>query len=157
MGKIIFITANEDQCNKIEKWKETWKARGYEAEEVLLQGNLAEKVQYVVKSNADMVVGFNLECFDITMYGEDCYFNQLHCPFVTFLIEKLDEKKLGMLEQRYNINFVFISVCEEDVRKVKRNEQICIRYIEEIQDDWDEMEAQIEYAIKFGNDGDENV
>lgn len=162
MPRVVFLTGNKDKLEWIYEWKKYFEQKKWNAEILLLDEDKNQgrnQIQEMVTSQPDFVVGFNLEGFQVRMYGGDSYFNTLYCPFVTFLTRELDDKMYAKLKERCNISFVFFSVFEADVQVIRghREQFPYVGYIKKLEKDWLLMQKEIQYAIEWGWDGEEGV
>lgn len=144
MKKRILILSTEEARQKtlIQAWMPYFEKRNDEVEVMLLGERAEQTLPELPGKKADIIIGFDLEGFEVEMFGEDAFFNKLSCPFISFLTKPLQEETLQLLDSRLNITMVFLSDCMENVEWIKKEVEFppYAEYVEDLEKVWENMD-----------------
>lgn len=134
-----------------EKWKKYFERKKCSVRVFHSGKDHAEMLKRLMEEKGDVVIGFGLAGFEVTMYGGDLFFNRLTCPMIQFLT---GDEDVAVLDQRLNINMIFYTTDAGQAEYVRSEMEFppYIEYLENLDVDWESFAHNVEQALLYGYD-----
>lgn len=148
MEKVIFLLNHKNDLLQealTEKWKAFFEEKEREVHIRYLyeEEPLPEVVQWAEAMKPDLLIGFDMGGFEVSLYGEDIFFNKYRFPCIHFLTRPCTEQEVEVLKGRLNVTFLFFTNVRENADKIQSLRfPPYIEYVEDLSAFWTKTDVR---------------